>query len=58
MLAFVSIKHRITVHKDITDFNRRMGPPVNKIIIIIIISGLFQVIRYKQSSNKQSLSIK
>jgi hypothetical protein len=31
MLAFTSLKHHITELKEITDLNRMMGPPVNKI---------------------------
>ena len=31
MLATTSVKHLITGLKEITDLNRRMGPPVNKI---------------------------
>ena len=31
MLAFAFLKHHITELKEITGWNRRMGPPVNKI---------------------------
>jgi hypothetical protein len=31
MLAFASLKHQLTKLKEITDLNRRIGPPVNKI---------------------------